>query len=186
MPFERMNGVIKSYVRNRARPDGSIVHGFLTEECISFCENYLDVEKPIGLPINKHLGRFDGVGHTNGRRECDVDDACRSTDFNRANLVALQHIDVVDPWLKKHKSMIAKKYSDQGMVRTEGDIIKEHNRYFMTWFKEHLLANPPPMTSEKEKLIFFSLARTLDQRRHFSSIRYQRLHFLHGSKGQKK
>ena len=31
MPFERMDGVIKSYVRNRARPDGSIVQGFLTE-----------------------------------------------------------------------------------------------------------------------------------------------------------
>ena len=31
MPFKRMNGVIKGYVRNRARPDGSIAQGFLTE-----------------------------------------------------------------------------------------------------------------------------------------------------------
>src|SRR4051812_26000611 len=30
MSFERMNGVIKGYVRNRARQDGSIAHGFLT------------------------------------------------------------------------------------------------------------------------------------------------------------
>ena len=28
MPFERMNGDIKRYVHNRARPDGSIVQGF--------------------------------------------------------------------------------------------------------------------------------------------------------------
>jgi hypothetical protein len=63
MPFERMNGFIKGYVRNRTRPDGSIIKGFYTEECISFCTNYMDADKYIGLPINKHFGRHDGVGH---------------------------------------------------------------------------------------------------------------------------
>ncbi|KAK1691934.1 hypothetical protein QYE76_008631 [Lolium multiflorum] len=58
MPFERMNGVIKGYVRNRSHPDGSIVQGWLTEECISFCTNYLDIEDPVGLPQNKHLCRW--------------------------------------------------------------------------------------------------------------------------------
>ena len=41
MPFERMNGIIKGFVRNMSRPDGSIVQGYLTQECISFCENFL-------------------------------------------------------------------------------------------------------------------------------------------------
>ena len=36
MPFERLNGVIKGFVRNRSRPDGSIAKGFLIYECISF------------------------------------------------------------------------------------------------------------------------------------------------------
>ena len=35
MPFERLNGIIKEYVRNRAKPDASIVQGWLTEECVS-------------------------------------------------------------------------------------------------------------------------------------------------------
>jgi hypothetical protein len=62
MPFERMNGVIKGYVRNRSRPNGSIAKGFLTKECISFCANYFNIEIPVGLPINKHLDRsMDGV-----------------------------------------------------------------------------------------------------------------------------
>ena len=53
MPFERMNGVIKKWVRNKSHPDGSIVAGFLVEECMSFCENYMDIEKrPVGLPEN--------------------------------------------------------------------------------------------------------------------------------------
>ena len=43
MPFERMNGVIKGYVRNMSRPEGSIARGFLTEGCISYCTNYLGI-----------------------------------------------------------------------------------------------------------------------------------------------
>ena len=30
MSFERMNGIIKGFVRNMSRPDGSIVQGYLT------------------------------------------------------------------------------------------------------------------------------------------------------------
>jgi hypothetical protein len=67
--LERMNGIIKAYVHNRAYPDGSIIQGFPTEECISFCKNYLNEENTsVGLPTNKHLGRFEGVGHNTGKR----------------------------------------------------------------------------------------------------------------------
>jgi hypothetical protein len=97
MLFERMNGVFKGYVCNRSNPDGSIVQGFLTEECICFCTNYLDIKNPVGLPRNKHLGRLDGVGHKAGRREMHVDDYDRCANFDIANLVVLQHIEVVDP-----------------------------------------------------------------------------------------
>ena len=64
MPFERMNGVIKGYVRNMSRPEGSIARGFLTE---------VGIENPVGLPVNRHLGRLAGWGHREGRREMHVD-----------------------------------------------------------------------------------------------------------------
>lgn len=36
---------MKSFVRNRSRPEGSIVEGYITLECITFCLRYLhDVE----------------------------------------------------------------------------------------------------------------------------------------------
>ena len=73
MAFERMNGVIKGFVHNRAHPDGSIVQGFLAEECISFCTNYIHIKNPVGLPVNKRLDRLEGVGHNNGWREMHVD-----------------------------------------------------------------------------------------------------------------
>ena len=74
MPFERMNGFIKGFIRNMSRPDGSIVHGYLTQECISFRENYLyGRDRPgVGFPIKKHPGRLEGEGHFNGHRELHV------------------------------------------------------------------------------------------------------------------
>ena len=71
MPFERMNGIIKGFVCN-------IVQGYLTQECISFCKNFLygaDLQPPgvsVGLPVNKHDGRLEGEGHSNGRSELHV------------------------------------------------------------------------------------------------------------------
>src|SRR5664279_5456190 len=144
MAFERMNGVIKGFVCNRARPDGSIVQGFLTKECISFCTNYLDVEKPVGLPVNTHLGRLEGLGHKNGRKEMHVNHSGRCTDFDRANLVVLQHLEIVDPWLKKHKEIIVESHRVRGMKRTETEIIREHNSSFLHWFKEELQTHPLP------------------------------------------
>ena len=41
--------------------------GFLTYECISFCQNYLSTEnQDVGLPTRTHLGRLKGFGHREG------------------------------------------------------------------------------------------------------------------------
>ena len=32
---------LKSYVRNRSRPEGSIAEAYLAEECLTFCSRYL-------------------------------------------------------------------------------------------------------------------------------------------------
>lgn len=34
-------GTLKSYMRNRSRPEGSIAQGYLAEECLTFCSLYL-------------------------------------------------------------------------------------------------------------------------------------------------
>ena len=100
MLFERMNGAIKGFVRNMSRPEGSIIQGYLMHECVSFCENYISVEDPgVGLLVKKHDGKLEGDGHNNGRRELHVDYSDRRNDFDRANLVVLQHLDVVDDYV---------------------------------------------------------------------------------------
>ena len=41
-PIERYLGKLKSYVRNKAQPKGSIAEGYLAEESLTFCSRYLD------------------------------------------------------------------------------------------------------------------------------------------------
>ena len=50
-PFERFMGVLKKYVRNRARPEGSMSKGYGTEEVIEFCVDFLPDLKPIGVEL---------------------------------------------------------------------------------------------------------------------------------------
>ena len=38
----RYLGHLKSYVRNKAQPEGSIAEGYLVEEILTFCSRYFD------------------------------------------------------------------------------------------------------------------------------------------------
>jgi hypothetical protein len=66
-PFERFMGVLKKYVRNCARPEGSISKGYGTEEVIEFFVDFLPDLKPIGVPKSRYEGRLTGKG-TLGRK----------------------------------------------------------------------------------------------------------------------
>ena len=126
-----------------SRSKGSIVHGYLTHEYVFFCENYISVGDPVvGLPVKKHDGNLEGDGHNNGRRELHVDYSDRRNEFDRANLVVLQHLDVVDDYVAQHKEITAKKYHDKGMLKTDDEVTVEHNATFLRWFKEKVLDNP--------------------------------------------
>ena len=61
-PFERFMGVLKKYVHNRARPEGSMSKGYGTEEVIEFCVDFIPDIKSIGLPESRHEGRLSGKG----------------------------------------------------------------------------------------------------------------------------
>ena len=89
----------------------------------------------VGLPVNKQNGRLEGDGHCNGRRELHVAYSDRRIDFDTANLVVLQHLDEVDPFVALHKQIIAKKYRDRGLCRTNAEVTREHDSTFLHWFK---------------------------------------------------
>jgi hypothetical protein len=49
-PFERFIEVLNKYVHNCASPEGSISKGYLIEEVIEFCVDFVPDLNPIGLP----------------------------------------------------------------------------------------------------------------------------------------
>ena len=59
-PFERFMVVLKKYVHNRARPEGSISKGYGTKEVIEFCVDFIPDIKSISLPESRHEGRLSG------------------------------------------------------------------------------------------------------------------------------
>ena len=71
-PFERLMKVFRRYVRNRFRPEGSMVEGWSMEEFIEFCTYYLDINR-VGVPESCHEGRLGGKG-TIGEKSIIVDD----------------------------------------------------------------------------------------------------------------
>lgn len=79
--MERYLCKLKSYVRNKSRPEGSIAEGYLIEECLTFCSCYM--HKGVKTRVNKggeDVDDFDGengigkpvfvnVGHSLGGKK---------------------------------------------------------------------------------------------------------------------
>lgn len=42
---------LKSYVRNKAQPEGSMAEGYVKDECLTFCSRYFEgIETPFNRP----------------------------------------------------------------------------------------------------------------------------------------
>jgi hypothetical protein len=99
--YESFNDVLKSFVRNRAYLEGSMVQGYCTEEVIEWALNYADSTNPIGLPKSHHEGRLTGKG-TIGKKAMTPDPDL----FHRAHFHVLQQMSIVSEYLDEHKKML--------------------------------------------------------------------------------
>ncbi|KAA0067725.1 uncharacterized protein E6C27_scaffold352G00380 [Cucumis melo var. makuwa] len=61
-PFERYMKVLKGYVRNRNRAEGSIAEGYIVEEAIEFCTKFCQDNMSIGLGKAKERDQNDDIG----------------------------------------------------------------------------------------------------------------------------
>ncbi|GKA27523.1 ribonuclease H-like domain-containing protein [Tanacetum coccineum] len=99
-PFERYMGFLKGHVRNRYRPEASIIQGYATEEVIEFCTDYMKDVPSIGVPQSRHEGRLQGVGTIGRNMEPPNQD-----DLYRAHFTVLEHMTCVAPFIHEHKTM---------------------------------------------------------------------------------
>ncbi|KAJ9535140.1 hypothetical protein OSB04_un001782 [Centaurea solstitialis] len=84
---------LEGYVRNRSRPEGSIVEGYASEEVIDFCTNYLADVKNIGIPRSRHEGRLEGVGTIGMKFITSSYD-----ELQKAHFFVLQNMTAVAPY----------------------------------------------------------------------------------------
>jgi hypothetical protein len=56
--------ILKKYIRNHARREGSIASGNGIEEVIEFCVDFIDDLKLIGVPESRYEGENTRKGHT--------------------------------------------------------------------------------------------------------------------------
>jgi len=96
-PFERYMKVLKGYVRNRNRPEGCIAEGYIVEEAVEFCTEFLHDWMPIGLGKAIDRGQNDEVGrpssaasHMNPEKE----------QLMQAHLYVLENTDDVQPYIE--------------------------------------------------------------------------------------
>jgi hypothetical protein len=122
-PYERYLADLKSYVRNRAHPKGSIMEGYTTEEVIECCTDYVKDVKRIGLSIPLYEGRRRG-------RMCQKS-------FVDRNYNLVRHISVYynNSRLLHRITRLSELHRDN-IGHTEAWIMKEHQRVFITWLMD--------------------------------------------------
>ncbi|XP_050939141.1 uncharacterized protein LOC127148819 [Cucumis melo] len=118
-PFERYMKMLKSYVRNRNRPEGSIAEAHICEEAVEFCSEFLSGLDPIGL------GSF--KSREEGRIERPLS-AGSSTTPSQVTRLALH---------RRHMEIL--KSSNPRRARNEKWLRDEHNRSFPNWIRDEVM-----------------------------------------------
>jgi hypothetical protein len=101
-PFERFIRVLKKYVHNHARPKGSISKGYLTEEVIEFCVDFVPDLNPIGLPQSRHEGRLSGKGMLGMKSAYCMD----GHSLSEAHYTVLRNSTLVESYMERHKNIV--------------------------------------------------------------------------------
>ncbi|XP_074299528.1 uncharacterized protein LOC141630649 [Silene latifolia] len=129
--MEREMGTYKRRMKNRCRPEGSIVEATIACETIQFCVDYMADVQPIGFPISRHEGRLLGKG-TLGKKQMSVD----RDSFQKAHLYVLQHMTEVHPYLTEHLDLLKL----QNPHKRDDWLLNEHSRTFAEWFKGKVMS----------------------------------------------
>jgi hypothetical protein len=142
-PFERFMGVLKKYVHNRARPEGSISKGYGTEEVIEFCVDFMPDLKPIGVPESRHEGRLGGKGKLGKKTTYSMD----RHSFTQAHYTVVHNSILVAPYIEEHKNIIC----SQNPGKPDSWIKLEHETTFGGWLRILLINDD--ITIEKERCL---------------------------------
>ncbi|KAH7843036.1 hypothetical protein Vadar_012013 [Vaccinium darrowii] len=133
----RLLGVLKHFVGNKARPEGSIAEAYVSKECTTFCSMYLD---GIETVFNREERNNDGGERgpelevfTQSVRPFGLIPRAPDVPINQremAHWFVLFNSSEVEPYLEEHKTLLASGSAD--------DIPKRQRKEFLKWFKERV------------------------------------------------
>jgi hypothetical protein len=120
--------VLKSYVRNHAHPESSIMEGYTIEEVVECCADYVKDGKRIALSISLHEGRLRGKGRMSQKNFVDRD----YNSVSEAHFSVLQQLEIAAPYIEEHLLELHR----DNIGHTKAWIMKEHRRVFTTWLMD--------------------------------------------------
>ncbi|CAM8999899.1 unnamed protein product [Rhodiola kirilowii] len=143
--YERYMKILKSYVRNRHRPEGCIVEGYITEEAVEFCTNYLGNTAAVGIPKPRHFDRFNGKGICGQKYKNPPFD-----ELTKAHFCVLQHMPDITPFIEQHLNILRSAFSR----KSEQWLQKEHSQSFCNWLRcNEILNNQANSEEESDDLV---------------------------------
>ena len=108
-PIERYLRKLKSYVRNKARPEGCIAETYIAQECVHFCSRYLDgVETRLNRYGRNHEGDLHQLDKSKLKVFLQLGKPLHAKKYVELNVVeeeqarnyVLQNCDEVSPFLE--------------------------------------------------------------------------------------
>jgi hypothetical protein len=130
-PSERFMGVLKKYVHNHARTEGSISKGYLTEDVIEFCIDFVPDLNLIGLPQSRHEGRLSGKVMLGMKSAYCMD----GYSLSEAQYTVLRNSTLVKPYMERHKNIVCSENPRQ----SNSWITKLHMATFGGWLQTLLI-----------------------------------------------
>ncbi|XP_076906697.1 uncharacterized protein LOC143562903 [Bidens hawaiensis] len=152
--MERYLCKLKSYVRNKSRPEGSIAEGYLIEECLNFCSHYMH---GVNGRLNKGVEDNDGFkGENKSNEPMFVNGGLplggkkrrqgKVTSFNvhlieQAHRYALFNSDCeqVNDYINEHEAYIENQPRQSRWARAQN-----HSHEFAGWFENKVIHNDVP------------------------------------------
>ncbi|KAL5574336.1 hypothetical protein UlMin_023933 [Ulmus minor] len=129
-PFERYLKRLKDYVRNAAKPEGSIAEGYVVDEALTFCSRQLSVFESQCKPLGK-------------QSYVELD----NNDRDNAEFYILNNSPELEPYLNEHKQELHVRLGEGCL-----NINEVHRTEFAGWFFEKIYAmhrmQAPEVTTE--------------------------------------
>ncbi|CAL1361192.1 unnamed protein product [Linum trigynum] len=154
-PVERFLSTLKSYVGNKAKPEGSIANGYIAEECLTFCSKYLH---GVETRSNRPSRNDDNLDSENGTQDAstifpkigrsilheDIVDLGNEL-LAKAHHYVLTNCNDVAVFIEEHLSLLKSQYPR----KTPHAVQVLHNSTFQPWFAQKVYGDNLNISPEK-------------------------------------